>query len=160
MAVVIIPDQADERMSGTAETVEKLLSTFADDLECRWNAALDRLAAVITDLRVGKGDPVRVFENQQGNGVSSKAIDCRRFTALHVLVLAGGGSPSATVAIYGGDSAGAAQTAQVPLPDVNAQKVVTASIGYVVSVPTAFAAVGLTNYTSGLFTVVVTPYVA
>lgn len=103
-----------------------------------------------------KGDPVLVCSNVQSAGLIDKAIDCRQANAVSVQVLAAGG-PSATVSILGAQAEGGNY---LDLPDPNAAQAITASKNFDVVVGVPWVKVNLSAYVSGVFTVIVTPFVS
>ena len=104
-----------------------------------------------------KGEPIRAIENGQRDLLSDTAIDCRQFNAVSVQVIAAGGLAEATVSVEGGSQSGGTY---LPLPDPNAVNAVTESVNFDCVVGTPWVRVRLSSYVTGIFTVIVTPYLS
>lgn len=103
-----------------------------------------------------KADPIVVCSNRQTAGLIDKVIDCRQYNAVSVQVLIGG-TASATVNVLGAQSDGGNYLA---LPDPNALQDITANKNFDVVVGVPYAKLSISNYVSGVFTIIVTPFVS
>lgn len=122
---------------------------------------LDRLIAAVQTLADAlrpqplKGDRLLVLDHVAATLQSAYVLDCRGYNAVRVEVYATGANPSATVAVTGSEAEGPPFLA---LPDPNATKVVTADTAFDVLVSARYVRAEITQYTSGIFTVYLTPY--
>lgn len=103
-----------------------------------------------------KGDSIVVGSNVQSAGLIDKAINCRQYNAVSVQVLAAGGS-SVTISILGAQAEGGNY---LDLPDPNASQAITASRNFDVVVGVPWVKVNISNYVSGVITIIVTPFVS
>ncbi|MHB1132995.1 MAG: hypothetical protein ACYC4L_11460 [Chloroflexota bacterium] len=103
-----------------------------------------------------KGESIVVCSNVQTAGLIDKVINCRQYNAISVQVLAGG-IASATVSVLGAQSEGGNY---LDLPDPNATQDITANKNFDVVVGVPCVKLNIDDYVSGVFTIVVTPFVS
>lgn len=148
---------------------EKVLR--AGDCEPPWllgvQAAIESAArALLAEMQTVpiKGETVLMWDvPAAANGLSEYAVDCRRYNALHVHVIASGTTPSATISVEGGAGEGGNF---VTLPDAGASRVaVSTETAFDVMVGASWARIRIASIsgTFGLgqgYTIRCTPYVA
>lgn len=138
-------------------TLADLLTALVERLERISLVQTERIAEVVAQTRVLKGQPLQVFSSAAANGDSDDVLDCSGFNAVQVNVYVGGSSPSATISLKGAPAAGGNF---LQLPDRNASHSVTADTSFTVMVGAPFVKANIASRTAGTFTVILTPFVA
>lgn len=128
-----------------------------EQIAAKLGALLDAITAMLQpteDLRLVKGDAVYVFANHQLNGLSDKAVDCRRANYIHVDVFVTGIGATADVSAEGAVEEGGNYLALTGA----SQTGVTANTAFDWAVGARYVKIRLANVV-GSVTVIVTPYI-